>query len=305
MAVNWGLGAPVNVGGMFTQGFEHGQQVARERQTDQALAAFTQDPENPQAINALMRVNPRVGFQLYQDQRKSQKETRIRELVGRVTQGDNAAMPELLTEAPELWSKLDKQAQDQAVKATSFMANAGLQIGQLPEAQRAQAWEAYVRQAEAGGLDIPTQYERYSPQAFNAAMAEAGKMGEFLDSQKIDWKSVPFGATFVPTNAGTGQRLDVPQTQGGGGQAAPITREEAAPIISQAQQSGTISSVDAQRFIQSVGEPAFRQWAQKYNVKVEDGGQNRASILAEAQAAIAKGADPAAVQARLRQMGIQ
>lgn len=271
MAVNWSLGLPQDVGGMFTQGFQHGQQQARERQTDQALTAFAKNPDDAGAVNALMRVNPRLGFQLDQDQRKSQKEGRVRELAMKAANGDHSVMPELLVEAPELWTKLDKQTQDQTIKATSFMANAGLQIGQLPETSRPQAWAQYVQQAEAAGLDIPAQYERYSPQAFNAAMAEAGKMGEFLDSQKIEWKSVPLGATFVPTNATTGARLDV--QQGGGDQtvATPITREEATPIIAQAQQSGTISSNDAQRFIQSVGEPAFKAWAQKHNVRVQDG----------------------------------
>lgn len=238
MAVNWGLGAPVNVGGMFTQGFEHGQQVARERQTDQALAAFTQDPENPQAINALMRVNPRVGFQLYQDQRKSQKETRIRALVQKVSAGDDSVMPDLLFEAPELWARLDEKTKKQVADATSFMGQAGLEIGQLPEEKRPAAWDAYVKQGEAGGLDIPARYERYTPEAFKAAMAEAGKMAEFLTSQKLVWHqegerpSFATNAMGIPVGSQNPYAGSVPQPQGGGGQnlPRPSTPQEAAQL---------------------------------------------------------------------------
>lgn len=279
MAVNWGLGAPVNVGGMFQQGFEHGQQQAKERQTDQALTAFAKNPNDAGAVNALMRVNPRMGYQLYQDQQKTQKQDRVKQLAMRAAQGDHSVMPELLTEAPELWTKIDAQTQEKVKQATSFMANAGMQIGQMPEGERPAAWAQYVQQAEAGGLDIPTQYEKYSPQAFNAAMADAGKMAAWMDSQKIEWKSVPLGATFVPTNAATGARLDQPQgvaaqPQGGGDPAVDLTPDQAAPIIQGAQQSGTISRVDAQRVIKSLGAngaQAFQQWMQKHNVKVQDG----------------------------------
>lgn len=276
MAVNWGIGAPVNVGAMFTQGFEHGQQQAKERATDNALAAYAQNPNDPNAVNALMRVNPRIGFQLHQDQQKNQKQERVKQLTMKVAQGDHSALPELLFEAPEIWTRLDKKIQDEQVAATQYMANAGLQIGQMPEGQRSAAWDGYVKQAEAAGMDVPAQYERYTPQAFNAAMAFADKMKEFLASQKIDWKSVPLGATLVPMNAGTGERLDVPQTQGGGDQAVDLTPEQAAPIIQSAQQSGTIRQVDAQAIIKTLGpngRQAFQQWMQKHNVRVQDGGQ--------------------------------
>lgn len=278
MAVNWGLGAPVDLGGAFQSGWDRGREMRRERETDNALSMYAQNPDDPNAVNALLRVDPRLAMQLRQQQQKSTKEQKVRDLAIRAANGDHSVMPELLAEAPEIWTKLGAQQQDQVKRATSFMANAGLQIGQLPEDQRAAAWSQYVQQAESSGLDIPTQYERYTPQAFNAAMAEADKMGAFLDSQKIEWKSVPFGATFVPTNATTGERLD----QGG---PTPSVPAPSGPTTAPGSVGLSAGGRQVQRAVGGRPVPA-----------------NANQILDEARAALAAGADPAAVEARVNQL---
>lgn len=190
--VNWGLGAPVDVGGMVQAGFERGNQIREQREQKNALATYAQNP-TPQTLNALAPYDPK--FVIGERERLNQMEQarQQRELTGRAAMGDADAMGQLAGIDIDTWAKLDGRVRDRVKQATGFMGQAVLQVSRLPEEQRAQAWTNYVQQAEASGMDIPTQYERYSPEALNAAAAEAGTMEKLIKQFEPDWRFSPNG----------------------------------------------------------------------------------------------------------------
>jgi hypothetical protein len=190
--INWNLAAPVDVGGAFQTGFQHGQDMRQQADSKNALAAFGANP-SMQTANALMPVDPRLGMQARAQVAEQEATQRKQAVMQRVAQGDHSALTELAGLDPEMWSRLDGQHREKIKQATGFMGQAVLQVSRLPEEQRAQAWASYVQQAEAGGMDIPTQFERYSPEAMNAAAAEAGTMEKLIKQFEPDWHFSPNG----------------------------------------------------------------------------------------------------------------
>jgi hypothetical protein len=67
---NFGILQPVDIGGNFQQAFKQGQEARRERETRNALAAYAKDPTSPDPVNALLAINPALGFQLQSKQRE-------------------------------------------------------------------------------------------------------------------------------------------------------------------------------------------------------------------------------------------
>lgn len=186
--VNWGLNAPVDVGGMVQQGIQAGQQIRARN----ALSDYAQNP-TPQTLNALAPGNPEFVLRERERQAQAQQQAQQRQITGRAAMGDQDAMAQLAGLDIDTWAKLDGRTREKVKQATGFMGQAILQISQVPEAQRAQAWATYVQQAEASGLDIPTQYERYSPEALNAAAAESGMMEKLIKQFEPDWRFSPNG----------------------------------------------------------------------------------------------------------------
>lgn len=276
--INWNMGLAPDVGGMFSQGFQVGQEKARQLKTNNALAAFAKNPQDSMAVNSLLEADPRMGMQAMEQQRAQQKEREVQDLMQRAAGGDHGALLNLAGKNPDLFMKMDRAQLERAKKTTDFLGQVGLDISQTPEPDRPAKWAAYVRQAEASGMDIPTQYETYSPQALNGIVAEAGKAKEFFDLIKVEWKTRPDGGELIPMDA-MGRRLDMAQ---GGPQAMPqsqaLSEEEGARILQNAQQTSTISESDAARVRASLGpngEGRFRNWLQQHSISVA-GGQTAA-----------------------------
>lgn len=284
----------------FQRGYDFQRQNSERQRTQNALSALGSNPNDPDALNTLMRYQPQFAMKIQDDQRAQMAEQQKRELITRAASGDQDALQQLPGIDLEAFKVLRQPGLDKVKQITELSGQIAL------GAQNAAQWDELFSRAAQSHPELAEFVGKFNER--QNVIAEAGQMKAFLDGQKIDWKAVPAGATFIPTSGLTGERLDVQQTQGGGDQAVDLTPEQAAPIIQGAQQSGTISKVDAQRVIKSLGPngaQAFQQWMQKHNVRVQDGGQDRNAIMAEAQDAIARGADPAAVKARLAQMGIQ
>lgn len=283
----------------FQRGYDFQRQNSEREQTQRALSMLGSNPNDPNALNALMRFQPQLAMKIRDDQRAQLAEQQKRELITRAAAGDATAMQQLPGIDLEAWKALDKPRQEKVEQITELSGQIAL------GAQNPAQWDELFSRAAQSHPELAQFVGKFNER--QNVIAEAGQMKAFLDSQKITHLVVPPGGRTVPLDY-QGNRLDVQQTQGGGDQAVDLTPEQAAPIIQGAQQSGTISKVDAQRVIKSLGPngaQAFQQWMQKHNVRVQDGGQDRNAIMAEAQDAIARGADPAAVKARLAQMGIQ
>lgn len=193
MAINWGigLGGP-NIGEAFLQGWENGG-------TQNALRRLATNPGDEGAVNALAQFNPQAAMQVRAQQQQSQAAERERQIRMQAAQGDPNARVELAGLDWDAWSKLDERIRKQAEQAVDFIGQAALDIDALPEEQRAARWSEYVRQAEARGMDIPTEYEVYSPAVLSAALAESKQIKEALAGRQPKYMVIPEGGTLVNT----------------------------------------------------------------------------------------------------------
>jgi len=198
---NFGL---LNTGGSqnaLAQGFALGQNIKAQREEKEYRNALSQyDPNNPDTIKPIAQVDPRLGFELNEQHRQSQAAAVDDDVARRAVGGDPKAMQELFVRDPDLWTKLDKNQQDQTKAATSIMGQAAMQIGRLPEEQRAAAWATAVQQAEASGIDIPAYAETYSPAALNNVVARAGIMEKYIQQFEPNYRVIPEGGVLVDTN---------------------------------------------------------------------------------------------------------
>lgn len=190
--INWSLAQPVNVGNALLAGVEQGRAMRKEADTQSALSAYATNP-NIQSANALIAVDPRLGMQARTQQIEMDKTAQMQAVTGKAVQGDPTAKAQLAGLNPEMWMKLDDRTREKAKQATAVMGQAVLDVSRLPEEQRPLAWASYVQHAEASGFDIPTQYERYSPEALSAAAAEAGTMEKLIKQVEPEWRFSPNG----------------------------------------------------------------------------------------------------------------
>lgn len=255
--INWGIGqGQPNAGDMFMQGMERGRQVKQQQVRGNALAALAVEPGNQNALNDLLRVAPEEGYKIAQQQRQQQAAMEQQQVIGQAVQGNPGAMDHLAGLNPEMWMKLDERVKTHAKAAADFMGQAGLHIGSLPEEQKAQAWAEAVRMAESRGFDIPTEYEAYSPQAFNAAMAEAGKVKELADMTAPKVMAVPAGGTVYEYSRSGG--------------AAPQSAPQMAPQSPATAPTGQFMAMDgAQRMLSSLGPQRFVSWQRQHNAPVQ------------------------------------
>lgn len=261
MAINWalGLGAP-NAGEAFMQGWQTGG-------TKNALSRLATNPNDAGAVNALAQFNPQAAMQVRAQQQESQQAAARQDILRRAYEGDKSAMAEAFGFDPDLVMKLDDNTKGQLKQSVDFISNAALQIDRLPEAQRGQAWAEYVRLAESRGMDIPAEYEQYSPQVLQAAIAEAGMVSKLLEGRDPRYQVIPEGGMLVNTRDPSAlAQVGAPTAQQSG-----LSEDQAAPIIAQAQRSKVISPEDFAAIQQSLGpngQEAARQWMQQNGIEI-------------------------------------
>lgn len=185
--INWGIldpNAVGNIAAMTQQGFQQGQALRKDAETKKAIGVLAMDPTNQQATQDLIKWNPEVGYKVAQDQRASIQQMGQQDILRRAYMGDKEAMAQAFGFDPDLVMKLDDNTKAQIKQSVDFITNAALEIDRKPEDQRAAAWSNYVRIAEQRGMDIPTEYEQYSPEVLQAAIAEAGVMSKLLEGRE-------------------------------------------------------------------------------------------------------------------------
>lgn len=189
------------------QGFQTGREMKRQQTEQNALTAYAQNPNDQAALQQLTVANPQMGFGI-QNQRAEQR-----------AQQQAFDLKRL--------AMLDDRTKDMVARRTRFMGEQALYISQLPPQQQAQAWDAAVDQAVAQGFSDVGQYKgRYSPQALQSVLAEAGKVQEALgllqpraqavtmpdqsvQLQMIPRQSVQFGGGDAPAQMPQPQPSDV------------------------------------------------------------------------------------------------
>lgn len=215
MAIDFNQAQTGNFAQALLGGYQAGRAIGQQKRTDAALRGFQADPDA--AISEAYAFDPDLGDRLSQ--------RRARTLYSDALVSGQAPSPEIARLDPKLWKELDDKQKAQIKLSTEFLSNAAFDIGKRPEAERPAAWGAYVKQAEASGMDIPSQYETYSPEALSGIVAQAGHTKDFLKAvEPDDMKVIGLGNGAYAVQRGnsildpkSGQWLDY----GGGAKVAP------------------------------------------------------------------------------------
>lgn len=196
-----GLIDPNAVGGAFATGLKHGQQEREAREVKGALSAYAMNPDDPAAFQTLAQYRPDMAIQIGQDQRKRAQQVEIQRLTAAAANGDKTAAAQLAGVDLDAWDKIDKHQRAQIKDRVDYIGQAALAVSRLPESQRAQAWDQYIDQGVQAGHDDLAEYRgKYSPDALNAAIANAGQVKTLIDLTEPHYQTVPEGGSLVNTN---------------------------------------------------------------------------------------------------------
>ncbi|UXO93934.1 ejection protein [Pseudanabaena phage Pan3] len=264
MQVNWNLLQPVDVGGMFERGVQQGRQQRIERETDNALRSYAQNPDDPNAVNALLRFNPQMGMQLQQQQAERQRQQQTRAQTGAALGGDMQALFELAQTDPEQFARVRPQIEQ--INRT---------IGQIAAASTTpEQWDANVtRLVEMYGEGFRRYLGRFDLRA--VAIAQSGEMQQFLESQAPRYQVVPEGGALVNTRDpaalaqfGAPGAAPAPTAPATGG---PLNDAQGGAVLEQAMRAGQISQSDAARVRASMGPNGtaqFENWLRTNNIRI-------------------------------------
>lgn len=204
--------------------FQQGRQVAQQRQERNALAAYAKDP-NEANFGSLADVRPDIAIPIMQQRQAAQAQAEIAQLGQAALNGNNDALAQLFTRDPDMWKRLDDRQRNLTKETTSFMANRALQIGRLPEEQRAAAWQQSVQEAERGGIDIPTYLETYTPGVLDNVVARAGITEKYIQQFEPDYRVIPQGGYLEDVNPLTSGQQQAPAHQ------SPSNTQSAVPAV--------------------------------------------------------------------------
>ena len=206
--INWGLlGQPVDVGGAFQQGLAQGQQVRRERETDNALRALIANPDDPNAVNALARYDPRAAMGIQQQQQQRAAAAHERDVRMRAAQGDPQARAELAAVNWDDYRGLAKDELESAKAGWKVIGQAAL-MADTPE-----EWDRLAGQLAQTDPSFQQYVGRFDLR--QAVLAQAEQAKAEMERLEPKYQVVPEGGMLVNTKdpAALGQV--------GGGQGGP------------------------------------------------------------------------------------
>lgn len=190
MDINWGLLNDNSFQNALAMGHRMGQGLAQARQEGQLRNALIDyDPSNPESWKGVAKANPKLGFELREQQMKHQQDR-------------------------------EKLEREKALEAGKYVADQAFYISSLPPEQQAMAWDSAIEQGVGLGFQNLAQYRgQYTPERLRGLVAQAGQMRELLEQQQPKYMAIPEGGTLVDTrNPGAvqqfGGQAQAPQQQG-------------------------------------------------------------------------------------------
>lgn len=173
-----------NFNALMAEGFNTGREMKRQEGVRNALAGLmTENPgQSPgygdgieaerrgsSALADLARYDPQMAFQI-QDHRQKQQ------------------------------AQMDERRQKLLGEGKKAVGQAALQIAQLPEAQRPQAWDQAIDYLVGQGWDGLAQYKgKYNPQSLMGVISEAGLANDLRTATQPSYQVIPEGGTLVNT----------------------------------------------------------------------------------------------------------
>lgn len=232
MAVRWDLLQPVDVGARFQQGFEQGRQMVERERAKSALAAFSANPMDPQAQNALAALSPEFSMRLaMQKQELAMKRAEKERLGAYFAAPDRKASREQALRAGEIdvakqLADMDEETRKRAIEEAKGAAPFIYEAQKLPYEQR----KDFLRSQSAALTNIgftPEEIEAYDPTDANNAgfinIATTLEQARQRDTKK--WVTRQDGSMFAVDDFGN--PVGDP-TGGGASRQAPAAQPEAA-----------------------------------------------------------------------------
>lgn len=221
---------PAAIGESVTNAFWTGHDRVKQARTQNALAAFMQNP-SMEGIAGVAQHDPMIAYQLRGMEEKRQAglaEQRAKrqqvEIQRRAAGGDPEALAMLAGIDYNAWKGIKGEQREDVAKRADYIGNAALQISQLPENERPAEWDRAVAEGAKTWPDLAEMAGRYSEQAMNTAIRRAGMVKTLYDWTKPDYMEVKRDSTLV--NVRDPEALRQFGQGGGGGLPRPTTPEE-------------------------------------------------------------------------------
>lgn len=289
--INWNALQSFDIGGAFNQGMQAGQQQRRERAIDDAYRGLIANPNDPGVVNALAQYDPRAAYQISGQQQQSQAASQERDIKIRAAQGDPAAIAELAGVDWSAWKDVSAPDKEKLKARTDFLGQAALRISQLPADQQPQAWDSYVQQGVQMGYGDLAEYQgKYSPEAVQALIANAGQVSKLFELEQPRYQVIPEGGMLVNTRdpaalaqvgAGGQQAPQGGPQPGtvedgyrfkGGNPADPSSWEQVGdgppPVSAAPQRANVMRRDEYQTFVRSMGKEAADRWLASQGIQV-------------------------------------
>lgn len=200
MAIDWGQLQTPNVAGMFQAGMDQARERRRQAETENALAAYAQRPDDPATESALIAYMPQLGLKV-RDQRMAQERTAQ---VGQVAQmaagGDKAAQQQLWGLDPEMAARFDTVQRKRMDEEMGAIGQAAYRISLLPPEQRPMAWDSAVEGLSQRYPDMAQYKGQYSEQSLNAVLDQTGMSKGVMEARQPKYTSVPQGGYLEDVN---------------------------------------------------------------------------------------------------------
>jgi len=196
--INWSILQPVDIGGNFQTGFAMGQQLVQKAKLKSALAAYVQDPTNPQAQNALAMASPEFGMRLAGSRTQQAAAEQERKRVGGILSQydtDPAAARRAALEGGDIdlakqLSELDEDQRKRAVGMFKSAAPIAYRIRQTADpAQRKAIFDQArpILEAQGWPADKLDSFDVTNDTALDAVIASAQTVDQLIDQGKITW----------------------------------------------------------------------------------------------------------------------
>jgi len=200
--INWNLLQPVDIGANFQTGFAMGQQLVQKAKLKSALAAYSQDPTNPAAVNALAAASPEFAYKMASTraelaakaQEKAVERARIGGILKQYDTDPNAARRAALESGdPDLAKQIGELNEDQRKRAAEMYKGAApiaYRIRQTADpAQRKAIFDQArpILEAQGWPADKLDSFDVTDDTALDAVITSAQTVNQLIDQGKITW----------------------------------------------------------------------------------------------------------------------
>lgn len=183
-------------------GFQAGQALGKQKRLDAALGQV--DLSRPETIVPILQIDPSTGTSLMSAAAGVRKQTdtaRTREILPQAASGDKAAINELWGLDADIAGKLTKDHTDHIDKGVKAAGNIAIGLLQLPEGQRAAAWDAGIDTLDESYPELAQFKGQYSATNLQSVLAQAGMSKDAVDITSPKYQAVVPGGTLAQTNS--------------------------------------------------------------------------------------------------------